>query len=617
MDLDLSFHSLLLITAYIIFIFAVCDVHGNLGLPAIFTKQKQESLLGAGGGRVMSNVNSSHTLSGALDVDVGSCSRQGHRPYQEDEILIHSFLSSSPETHLYCVFDGHAGGRCSKFLSNFYHEILMQDPLFCNNLPFAVKRSFLTANEQFLKQAERMRLHDGSCGLACVLREGKLVIGNVGDCRAVMINRGTAIQLTNDHKPADPDEKKRIGALGGQVIHCMGIARVNGVLAVSRAFGNRALKQVIRADADIFVREFVAGDEYMVIGSDGLWDVLHNREIGDICRKYEQEGANRIGNELVNVALQRGSMDNTTAVVVIVKPYVDKWVHNKSTAASSGATAVASSPADTTFQQALHSSTSGGCSLESQLQEQQLQQIGTPQEMKMRQSARSGGVPSSSGYGYAKNRYDYNGNLASTNRAANSNRPSTTHSNYPPNQPGYGGSIIHSNESDRDLDNEVASFMHQVSNENTQKLRAESRAAAQRPLRLMQHGNHMIQNNNNFRGSPSISPVESPSPLLAATTSTLRRPGTTSNIYNSRHGQIVNGRGGTRGAGLEDRTDKYMNFEEFRQSQSKLSHNSGRSSGYGQSMNRSNTNDLNGGGSYYERGRGGRRSGSNFSRQRW
>ena len=36
----------------------------------------------------------------------------------------------------------------------------------------------------------------------------------------------------------------------------------------------------------------------------------------------------------MNVALQRGSMDNIAAVVVIVKPYVDKWVHNKSTAAA-------------------------------------------------------------------------------------------------------------------------------------------------------------------------------------------------------------------------------------------------------------------------------------------
>lgn len=34
-------------------------------------------------------------------------------------------------------------------------------------------------------------------------------------------------------------------------MNCMGVPRVNGVLAVSRAFGNRLLKDVIRADPDV------------------------------------------------------------------------------------------------------------------------------------------------------------------------------------------------------------------------------------------------------------------------------------------------------------------------------------------------------------------------------
>ena len=59
----------------------------------------------------MSNVNSS-TLYLALWMWMGSCSRRA-MTLSEDEILIHSFLSSSPETHLYCVFDGHAGNGCS------------------------------------------------------------------------------------------------------------------------------------------------------------------------------------------------------------------------------------------------------------------------------------------------------------------------------------------------------------------------------------------------------------------------------------------------------------------------------------------------------------------------
>jgi hypothetical protein len=36
-----------------------------------------------------------------------------------------------------------------------------------------------------------------------------------------------------------------------QVVNCFGVARVNGVLAVARAFGNRNMRTVIRADPEI------------------------------------------------------------------------------------------------------------------------------------------------------------------------------------------------------------------------------------------------------------------------------------------------------------------------------------------------------------------------------
>ena len=86
----------------------------------------------------------------------------------------------------------------------------------------------------------------------------------------------------------------------------------------------------------------------------------------------------------------------------------------------------------------------------------------------------------------------------------------------------------------------------------------------------------------------------------------------------------MNGKRGSNGSrvvtGAEDRSDKYMNFEEFRQSHNKLAHSygSGRSSGYGQNSSSSKYHhDLSGGGSSYERGRGTRKGGSNLSRYRW
>ena len=115
-----------------------------------------------------------------------------------------------------------------------------------------------------------------------------------------------------------------------------------------------------------------------------------------------------------------------------------------------------------------------------------------------------------------------------------------------------------------------------------------------------------------------MSPVES-SPILSATTSSMRRPGTTSNLYGgSRHGSGLSGRwGGGRTLGIDDRSDKYMNFDEFRHNQNKAANNngSGRSLGYGQSNGRNL--DLNGGGSTYERGRGSGARKNSSLRQRW
>ncbi len=211
---------------------------------------------------------------------VGVCSQQGKRPYQEDEYSLRPFLNAAKqgidlaETHFFGLFDGHAGGKCSQHVAANLANTLLEDESFVTNLPQAIKRSFYTVNEQFLKIAEKLKLHDGSTGICAIIRDNKILVANAGDCRCLLISNGRPIQLSNDHKPTSPDEQKRINALGGQVVYCMGVARVNRVLAVSRAFGNRTLRTVIRPDAELMQREVAEGDDFLVIASDGLWDVL-------------------------------------------------------------------------------------------------------------------------------------------------------------------------------------------------------------------------------------------------------------------------------------------------------------------------------------------------------
>ena len=254
-------------------------------------------------------------------IKVGICSVQGRRPYQEDEYSIRPNIGAL-NTHLFGIFDGHAGGQCSKMISSILPDILVKDSSFPTDLILALQNSYYAANDDFLKVAERMKLHDGSTGITSVFRGLKLVIANVGDCRAVLIRNGTPKQLTIDHKPTDPEEQKRIANYGGHVVYCMGVARVNGVLAVSRAFGNRTIKQVIRPDPDIFSISLVDGDEYLIQASDGMWDVVHNRDLNDICDKFSNEGPQKIAEELVSLALSRGTTDNTTCLVLSLRNYV-------------------------------------------------------------------------------------------------------------------------------------------------------------------------------------------------------------------------------------------------------------------------------------------------------
>lgn len=69
-----------------------------------------------------------------------------------------------------------------------------------------------------------------------------MVVAHCGDTRAVLLRSGFVFPLTEDHKPKIDAEKKRIEAAGGRVEDVNGVARINGKLAVARAFGDVVLK---------------------------------------------------------------------------------------------------------------------------------------------------------------------------------------------------------------------------------------------------------------------------------------------------------------------------------------------------------------------------------------
>lgn len=64
-------------------------------------------------------------------------------------------------------------------------------------------------------------------------------------------------------------------------------------------------------------RTLQEGDDFLIIGSDGLWDTISNQEAAEIVfRCAEKMGLQSCAELLTSAAIRKGSMDNVTALVI-------------------------------------------------------------------------------------------------------------------------------------------------------------------------------------------------------------------------------------------------------------------------------------------------------------
>lgn len=184
--------------------------------------------------------------------------------------------------------------------------------------------TFRRTDSQFSEYrcAERV----GTTALAALVGSKHIAVGGCGDSRAVMYRKGQPIQLSNDHRLDKKEEKERIESAGGTVTYWNG-PRVMGVLAMSRAIGDLCFRPYgVICDPDVATMTRSLDDEYLLLATDGLWDVLTNEEAYRIIRHtVASNQAQGVGmaeciqssaNRLTRIALDRGSRDNITVVLL-------------------------------------------------------------------------------------------------------------------------------------------------------------------------------------------------------------------------------------------------------------------------------------------------------------
>ncbi|KAK7342373.1 hypothetical protein VNO80_25323 [Phaseolus coccineus] len=239
---------------------------------------------------------------------------KGKSAHPMEDYLVSEFKQEKDrELGLFAIFDGHLGHDVASYLQNhLFHNILKQHD-FWTETESAVKRAYLETDENILEKALVLG-RGGSTAVTAILIDGqKLVVGNVGDSRAVICENGKARQLSVDHEPSK--EKKSIERRGGFVSNIPGdVPRVDGQLAVARAFGDRSLKMHLSSEPDVFVEEVLHHTEFLILASDGIWKVMSNQEAVDSIRQIKD--AQAAAKHLIEEAVSKKSKDDISCIVV-------------------------------------------------------------------------------------------------------------------------------------------------------------------------------------------------------------------------------------------------------------------------------------------------------------
>jgi protein phosphatase len=254
---------------------------------------------------------------------IGSACVNGHRESMEDAHIAHI----EDTWGLFGVFDGHVNDLCSAYLEEAWEAVAKT--ITFDQFPLSdekIKETCLRIDKEYL-DAKRTGGSTGTFFFAHKTGANSihLQVGNVGDSRVLVSQKGECVSMTTDHKPMDPEERRRIIACKGHVEN----NRVNGSLALSRAFGDSDYKrngddqlqqQVIALPDVTHIDLTLDGKDYALVACDGVFEGNFSNEqviqfANDLMAAGEKDLA-VISNKVCVEAIVRGSKDNISCMII-------------------------------------------------------------------------------------------------------------------------------------------------------------------------------------------------------------------------------------------------------------------------------------------------------------
>jgi serine/threonine protein phosphatase PrpC len=214
------------------------------------------------------------------------------------------FADLEKHGRLYVLADGVGGAAAgevasqytvNKIIHTYYHQQAHQDG--SSRLKQVIEEANAAVFARNLDHAGQPEM--ATTVVAAVIRGDEVIVANVGDSRAYIIQAGRIEQITQDH------------SLMAEMIN-------DGVITAEQAETHPYRNVILRSigayetvQVDLFSRQLAPGDT-LILCSDGLTRLVSNSELVDITRKYPP---NQATHQLVTLANERGGDDNITVSI--------------------------------------------------------------------------------------------------------------------------------------------------------------------------------------------------------------------------------------------------------------------------------------------------------------
>jgi protein phosphatase len=235
-------------------------------------------------------------------IRVGGRSAQGKRPNNEDRFVV------DQDNHVFLVADGMGGQDFGEKASGLAAEIIpriVRDRLAAHEDAGEAVRVALAEANQAIISASRPQPSGKRMGTTAVLavqRDKHVYVAGLGDSRAYLVRGNKVEQLTVDHTVAEA--LVRNGTL----------TRKQAQESPWRNVLYKFLGCVEMAEgAEVQHYEPRAGDR-LLLASDGLTNHVTDKDLIDGAARFP--GPQEWADHLVKLALDRGSRDNVTVVIV-------------------------------------------------------------------------------------------------------------------------------------------------------------------------------------------------------------------------------------------------------------------------------------------------------------